>query len=139
MTNKTGACDGSHFKTLQEVDIGSGSFKVLIASEIDSYVDGNKVYNLKKSPHSHNEKNTKQSEDKDDDKNVNEKEPEKEYVNKTVEVESKEADAKGEVKETSEKDDVFKNTEDEAELKNMFEGGDEDVIYVELKSMLCRV
>lgn len=138
MTNKTGACDGSHFKTLQEVDIGSGSFKVLIASEIDSYVDGNKVYNLKKSPHSHNEKNTEQGEDKDDDKNVNEKEPEKEYVNKTVEVESKEADAKGEVKETSEKDDVFKNTEEEAELKNMFEGGDEDVIYVELKSMLCR-
>ncbi|GME96115.1 unnamed protein product [[Candida] boidinii] len=46
MTNKTGPCDGSHYKTLQEVDLGNDEFKVLAASEIDCYLNKKEVYDL---------------------------------------------------------------------------------------------
>lgn len=39
MTNKSGKCDGSHCKNIQEVDRGNGEFKVLAASEIDCFLD----------------------------------------------------------------------------------------------------
>lgn len=158
MTNKTGPSDGSHFKSIQEVDLGNGSFKVLIASEIDSYIDGNKVYGLKKG-HTDNKKIREQTEGKHENKSsidnaeeVDVKEAdvkeadvtEDNVINDDDKVDSKEGadkegDSKGEEDDKCNGEEVdVANTEEEPELRNIFEGEEEDVIYVELKSMLCR-